>query len=583
MFSKPLGSLKTTAPVRSSDRRKLKQTVVQTFGLQAEEGDLLVPEGLKSVKFTTHRKERGVAYLASDGDPLWFTIGKDEDLIPTVYTLWKHPGLLPFLTTTPAVIPILIVGADLRIAGVVRHAPTLASKQLVCVNEHHDGKLGYPLAVGHMEVDSDKLRSENDKGTAVRILHTWQDELWALGSKRGPPGPMDRTTSAHESDYEEQDRSSHSGDESSDAEDSASDSESGLDEETEVTPLTPEEVSTILRCALLQAIQTTLSQVPSSTFPIPATTFYTTYILPHRPSNILSPTPIDIKHSAFKSLSTFLKACEKDGLLSLKPVKGDVVVTGAKANHPEVLAHLAYHTIEMEENEERRVAREREAEAKKPKEMVVTEIWQPNEATARLFEELGREPSALYSSTEIEALVNDYVATRNLVDPHDQQSVNVSANETLAGVLSSKNGPPPDSMQRADICKLLAQKMQPWHTIQPEGKATVTKEGQLRPISVTIPAQVKGRPGGRSRTLITGFEPFLLDANELAEALRKSCASSATVKPRGGKDEASHVLVRGKHIKPVVDLLQARGVPALWIKHPAIPPKKGKQGRTDQG
>jgi len=43
-------------------------------------------------------------YLSGSGDPLWFS-GSDE-LIPTVYTLWKHPTLLPVISTTAAVIPI---------------------------------------------------------------------------------------------------------------------------------------------------------------------------------------------------------------------------------------------------------------------------------------------------------------------------------------------------------------------------------------------------------------------------------------------------------------------------------------------
>jgi hypothetical protein len=35
----------------------------------------------------------------------------------TVYTLWKKPDLLPFLSTPSAVIPVLTGGADLMIPG----------------------------------------------------------------------------------------------------------------------------------------------------------------------------------------------------------------------------------------------------------------------------------------------------------------------------------------------------------------------------------------------------------------------------------------------------------------------------------
>jgi translation initiation factor 2D len=34
-----------------------------------------------------------------------------------VYTLWKHPTLLPVLTTPAPVIPVLVGGADLMVPG----------------------------------------------------------------------------------------------------------------------------------------------------------------------------------------------------------------------------------------------------------------------------------------------------------------------------------------------------------------------------------------------------------------------------------------------------------------------------------
>jgi predicted ribosome-associated RNA-binding protein Tma20 len=57
-------------------------------------------------------------YLAPEGDPLWLTIGKGSDeLIPTIYALWKKRELLPFISTPPSVIPVLVGGADLMIPG----------------------------------------------------------------------------------------------------------------------------------------------------------------------------------------------------------------------------------------------------------------------------------------------------------------------------------------------------------------------------------------------------------------------------------------------------------------------------------
>jgi len=65
MFKKPLSNLKTSAPLRSSDRRKLKQRVVAAYGLTAEEGDALVPDGVLSHKFSTHVDEPGVRHFVN--------------------------------------------------------------------------------------------------------------------------------------------------------------------------------------------------------------------------------------------------------------------------------------------------------------------------------------------------------------------------------------------------------------------------------------------------------------------------------------------------------------------------------------
>lgn len=49
------------APLRSSDRRKLKQRVIQNFSLDPDVGEDLVPDGLLSVKFETHTYDPGVS------------------------------------------------------------------------------------------------------------------------------------------------------------------------------------------------------------------------------------------------------------------------------------------------------------------------------------------------------------------------------------------------------------------------------------------------------------------------------------------------------------------------------------------
>ena len=58
--------------------------------------------------------------------------------------------------------------------------------------------------------------------------------------------------------------------------------------------------------------------------------FHEVYILPYRSFQLTkaASTPVDIKHSNFKSLTAFLKLSAKEGLIKIKERKGEVVVTG---------------------------------------------------------------------------------------------------------------------------------------------------------------------------------------------------------------------------------------------------------------
>ncbi|KAI0334161.1 eukaryotic translation initiation factor SUI1 family protein [Cubamyces sp. BRFM 1775] len=610
MFKKALADLKTSAPLRSSDRRKLKQRVLQAYPvLQPEEGDSLVPDGLQSQKFSTHLEEPGVAYLSPEGDPLWFTIGKgSEDLIPTVYTLWKRPDLLPFLSTPAPVVPKLINGADLMIPGVVQHSPNLVPDQLVVVTQYHRGAIGPPLAVGRMAVSSDTLRSADEtdvKGKAVYVLHTWKDALWEMGTckKADVPAPRElkTATGAEAGDNEdspEGDSDGNLGDTSeASGQPAPQDSDPTAIEATSATTtdangtgegsssptkLSSDDISSLLRAALVQAIGTTLSSLPPSSFPMSASTFWSTYVLPARPAYALDmyglpdASAIDVKHSTFKNVKAFLKASAKEGLIKLKESKSDVVVTAVYPKHPDVTSRHPHRTIgDIEakaKKAEYREQKEREAEEKRKGEIQVSELWKPFGTTIPFFVAAGKDTSDLYTITDIKDIFNEYIATHNLINVNDQQYINVGSDDALAGAVSVKGEETPEFMKRDDVLKRVREHMQTWHEIRADGRDVVRKKGELMPISVVV----KIRQGRKACTLITGFEPFGLQADELAEELRKMCASSTSVTPVHGKPNSLEVMVQGKQTKSVTELLVARGVPKKWIKCPEEKASKKK-------
>jgi len=128
---------------------------------------------------------------------------------------------------------------------------------------------------------------------------------------------------------------------------------------------------------------------------MPTTTLYTVHILPARASTRTATTPVDIKHSTFKSLSAFLRTAEKEGLLKLKDARPDAVVVAVYPTHADVIAHRLHHTVREEESRRRR-AEEREAQqaaaaTNAGKSVKVTELWKPHLGTLPLFEDLGQE------------------------------------------------------------------------------------------------------------------------------------------------------------------------------------------------
>ncbi|KAI8968620.1 hypothetical protein BD414DRAFT_504220, partial [Trametes punicea] len=432
------------------------------------------------------------------------------------------------------------------------------------------GAIGPPIAVGRMAVSSDTLRSAEEgdvKGKAVYILHTWKDALWEMGpsKKTDVPAPRDLKTSEVDTEEEpaQQAKTETSVAEAESAVDQSGDAvavqpdtaEESADGEGEASVsaarLTAEDVSSLLRAALIQAIGNTMSSLPPSSFPISASTFWSAYVLPARPAYALDmyglrdASAIDVKHSTFKSVKTFLRASAKEGLIKLKESKSDLMVTAVFPPHPYVDSRQPHRTIG-----------DIEAKAKKAEDRVQKEREEEEKRKGR------HSTSDLYTIADIRNIVNDYISSRNLINTNDQQYINISTDQALANAVSVKGEETPEFMKRDEVLRRVRAHMQTWHEIRAEGRDVVRKKGELKPISVVV----KIRQGRKACTLITGFEPFGLQADELAEDLRKVCASSTSVTQVQGKPNSLEVMVQGKQIKSVVDLLITRGVPKRWIE-----------------
>lgn len=110
-------------------------------------------------------------------------------IIEIVYTLWRHPRLVPLLHTPGLVLQKLRTGADLMTPGLARGPPfpSKARKGSIVAIASIE-KPSVPRVVGECDIDVASLRQvQGAKGRAVRGHHWEGDEIWAW-SQGGKPG-----------------------------------------------------------------------------------------------------------------------------------------------------------------------------------------------------------------------------------------------------------------------------------------------------------------------------------------------------------------------------------------------------------
>jgi len=168
---------------------------------------------------------------------------------------------------------------------------------------------------------------------------------------------------------------------------------------------------------------------------------------------------------------------------------------------------------------------------------------------------------------EIKSIVNGYVTAKQILNQQNQAYVNVTEDSILLDALSDlkagerKQLQEAVSLRRDQVIDRIIGNMQPWHEINGEGREPVLRKGELKPIYVIAKTRK-----GRAATCITGFENFLIKAEDLAEDLRKACASSTSVNPLPGKAVGQEVMIQGKQLKAATDILLAKGIPKQWIE-----------------
>ncbi|OJD13609.1 hypothetical protein AJ78_05953 [Emergomyces pasteurianus Ep9510] len=475
MFKKK-PTFKPLAPLRSSDRRKIADQIIQQFKIDIptpaavsneEQPDALqnevatsltalrkslLPDNTMSGRFTTTAGPdltpvQGTIYVGSHADDderiLWVRpeqgVGTDGRLYPTVYTLWHHPRLTPLLHTPSLVMDKLYGGADLMTPGLANGPPFPAQAvkgEIVAVASL--SKPSVPTFVGVCEIDVAGLgQVQGAKGHAVRGI-TWEgDELWSWGSM-GRPG---RQSPDHidgwlddgagvDKDFEElaleDEMGGVEGDEEGGIsldEDKAEEAESIPEEQLEEP--TTKEIDTAFHNAFLYCLYQHKIDNPSTPsygmpFPIQASFLISNLINPYLP--IYSPQQAqfyNIKKTSWKNVKKFIKHLDKEGLVKSKDRSGgETIILDADFYDAQVENFVPYK-LPKKSSSDSATAKPTSLGANgknlpQNQSFTVKTLYRPNgKLTPTLFPPLSNsDVNNYYTTSDVSKRLNDYLTTQ---------------------------------------------------------------------------------------------------------------------------------------------------------------------------
>ncbi|KAK9323479.1 hypothetical protein V1517DRAFT_289326 [Lipomyces orientalis] len=586
-------NIKPFSPVRSSDRRKLLASILSRFdirpdALPTETKDVIIPTDIQSAKFITHSTgETGIIYVGDEGNkPLWLKLN-DDTLIPTVFTLWKCPFLLPIVQTWSPVIEKLRNGADMMLPGLIPPFPlTLKTGSIVAIASAERPTV--PLAVGICNIDLGSItRVQGQHGKAILIIQCYGDELPFRGKVSVPlelrvemPKFVDGNAPIAHSENDEVEKTAESI-EKLDLAMTASElhlSPSLAEDETTVAiqeadvpgnsvePLreqsTTAEVDEAFRRALLSAIHSSRTGTALQ-FPQPSSTFISAHVLKHLPSNYAS---AQLKQTSWKKAAKFLKIMEKEGLVKVKEKGGDMTIMGiAGLDNVAVKDFRSFKTAgSRKATNDSKMPDASHGEESAGK-LVLKEYYQINGMGKAIAEAVDKRTSVYYSMSELRMILLEYIDKEELVNQKNPREIML--NPVLASIITVS--PKPRSLPREALIDRFREISSPYYKIVREGEEERgMKLSRGKPPKIQILITMKQ---GHKITRITNLQTYKVDVHDLANELRTECASSTTVNKSvegtsGGGQERLEIQVQGPQSKAAVDVLERYGVKKVWIE-----------------
>jgi translation initiation factor 2D len=590
-----------------------------TTGITALRNALL-PEGALSAKFSTTvgadlRTVNGTIYAGiQPGEELrilWFKL--EDKLIPTVYTLWHNPDILPLLHTPNVVLQKMRAGADLMTPGLARGPPfpKRATKGAVAAVASYECP-SVPLAVGECEIDISTLTEvRGAKGHAVRPLHCEGDELWAWSQTaetgKKPPGHIDGWYSTGDEDtvdgvknlsIEDDDDEDEAADGGVPLEAAGSDRNQHVEgedipknyEEVKKPQLSTAEIDDVFWKAFIYSLHEAKRihrDEPNHgiEFPIPQSQLISNHVMPFLP--IFSPEDaanLQLKKTSWKNVKKFIKAMDKALLVKSKDRNGgETVVLDFDWTDRAVIDFVPYRLPKKASNTESS-AQQQAGDSSLGQKLKILQLYKPKQKLGPIFDRSEMGTQSLYLASEIKATVNAYLKQENLLPT--AQARMVKLDPVLANAVFDSNTALDrevlangQTSHEPMLTRILETGCNTYYTIL---KNDETRE-QVKPKAGTLPkikVLLETRSGNKTATRVSGLEPFHVQPTPLADELRKACASSTSVDQLVGsspKNPVMEIMIQGPQKDAIFKALDKRGIRKEWIE--VTDKTKGKKGR----
>ncbi|XP_031626569.1 eukaryotic translation initiation factor 2D [Contarinia nasturtii] len=560
MFVKPFKT-KSNTQIKSTERKKLRSKVESTFKLNEDDLNKLLPSKstLNQVKLYAYSGQLVTVYTC-DRRPMFFEFSPSGDeskavVLPTVYSLWILPEMIPSFTTHPAVLPRLAGGADLMLPGIIKQGTGYSTygnyrcDTVVAVNLTSNRSA---VAIGLLARSSADLYMAANAGVGVRIMHVFGDKLWGYdptvclqvpnsGAIVKPP-TMDDFPALGESKPKSMSKSvesvmpselnstetSHLENDMQNVEISKDDSETIDDESNE--PLEPtESPDDKLKRAFLTAIKKMGKKPPT---PLLTSNFYRNHILE-------ADNDIDIKKTTYKKLSKFLQDMASYNYLTVKEEpKGVEKIVAFNTTHPDVVNTILNVSDGSGQSESGTGG------------LFVTEmkeLYTVTNDTMKFFNVFDVKCGEGIEPAQVKKYVKEYVCNNKLQDVANIRQIHVDAMLRDVCQLDEKQKTVPFDV----ILSTIIDRMD--HSYAMRNRNELKTSGKQATIKMTLAT----RCGNKQVTLIDGMELFGIRLPEFAQACKVGVAASTSIiRPdcpaNGNKGQ---LLVQGNQIRFVHKLL----------------------------